>query len=123
MKRIWLGLGLLGLLLGLGLLTARSMDRVNGTIARDLEQAAQSESWKEAAALSQGAAEAWQRHSHFTASLADHKDIDQIDGLFAQLEVLRRREDHASHATLCAYLSESVTALMEAHRLTWWNLL
>ena len=50
-------------------------------------------------------------------------DMDEVDRLFAQLEVYRRRGDTLSHAGTCAYLSEAVTAIKEVHRFRWWNLL
>ena len=123
MKRIWIGFGLLGLLLSLGFLTAGRMEQVHSEISHRLERAAEAEKWEEATALSQEAEKQWQRHSHFTASVADHENIDRIDSLFAQLEVYRRQRDPDAHAATCAYLAETVTALKEAHRLTWWNLL
>lgn len=123
MKRIWIGLGLLGLLLVLGFVTSNKMEHVHTAISHRLEQAVETAVWEEAAALSQEAEAQWQQHSHFTASLADHEHIDQIDSLFAQLKVYRSNADALSHAATCAYLAESVTALKEAHRLTWWNLL
>ena len=123
MKRIWIGLGLLGLLLVLGFATAGRMEHIHNDISHRLERAAETEVWEEAAALSREAEQQWQQHSHFTASVADHEDIDQIDGLFAQLAIYRSQADPLSHAATCAYLAEAVTALKEAHQLTWWNLL
>lgn len=123
MKRIWIGLGLLGFLLGISLLTARKMASVHTQVAHRLEQAAETESFQQAAQWSREAETAWRHHCHFTASLTDHANIDQIDGLFAQLQVYRQAGNTLSHATTCAYLAEMITALQEAHRLTWWNLL
>lgn len=123
MKRIWIGLGLMGLLLGLGLLTARRMERVQTAVSHRLALAAQATQWEEATALSREAEAQWQQHRRFTAALANHNDMDEVDRLFAQLEVYRRRGDTLSHAGTCAYLSEAVTAIKEVHRFRWWNLL
>lgn len=123
MKRIWIGIGLLSLLLALGILASRQMEQTHQQICDQLKQACETSQWEEAAALGESAQRQWSQNRHFTASLADHGDVDQIDGLFAQLEVYRRHEDSLSYAATCAYLSEAITALQEAHRLTWWNLL
>ena len=123
MKRIWIGLGLLGLLLVLGLFTIRQMDRVHLGIVDALEQAAREPQWEQALSLGQDALQKWKQHRHFTASLSEHDSIDQIDSLFAQLEVYQKEKDPISHAATCAYLSEAISALLDAHRLTWWNLL
>lgn len=123
MKRIWLGLGLLAALLVLGFITIRQMDRVHLGIVDELEQAAREPQWEQAVSLSQEALQKWKQHRHFTASFSEHDNIDQIDSLFAQLEVYQHEKDPLSHAATCAYLSEAISALLDAHRLTWWNLL
>lgn len=123
MKRIWIGIGLLMGLLVLGFVASNQMVRVHLGIAKQLEQAAQEPQWEQAVSLSREAKEAWHRHRSFTASLSEHDNIDQIDSLFAQLEVYQTQADPLSHASACAYLSEAISALLDAHRLTWWNLL
>jgi hypothetical protein len=123
MKRIWLGLGLLVLLLVLGLTITRQMDQVHSDIADGLEKAARSENWTQAISQGQQARAQWEEHRRFTASFSEHKNIDQIDSLFAQLEVYENRADALSHAATCAYLSKAISALLDTHRLTWWNLL
>lgn len=123
MKRIWLGVGLLAFLLGLGVFTTWNMERIHAPLCQKLEQAGQTPDWNLAAAQGQAAQEQWEGSRRFTAGVAEHEDVDQIDSLFAQLEVYRSRGDVTAHAATCACLSQALTALREAQRLTWWNLL
>lgn len=126
MKRLWIGIGILAALLGAGLWAMFSMDHIHSAISEELEQAAQTvqdSGWEEAAALTDSAKEDWETHWRFSAALADHSSIDQIDGLFAQLKVYEDRRDTTSYAAACAQLAQMVSALEEGHRLSWWNLL
>ena len=123
MKRIWLGIGLLLLLMAIGQGVSWKMDHLHETTCLQLRQAVEATQWEKATALGHAAQTQWEAHRRFTASLADHQEVDQIDALFAQLEVYRTQGDTLSHASTCAHLEEAITALQETHRLTWWNLL
>ena len=123
MRRIWIGVGILLGLLILGILVMQITDRGLGAVSETLKQATEARDWSEAVSLAQRAQKQWKQRWHLMASLADHTDIDAIDGLFAQLMVCQQYNAQANHATLCARLSEAVRDLEENHRLTWWNLL
>lgn len=126
MGRFWLGVGILVLFLVLGIWVAHAMDDVHQTIAQTLDDAAAqslSGDLAEGIALVQQAKSNWQSHWRSTASVADHEPMDEIDGLFAQLEVYGKAGLAADFATYCARLSQLVTAVAEAHALNWWNLL
>lgn len=123
MKRMWIGIGILTALLALGLYTMWLTDHRLSEVAYQLQKAAAEENWETAEQLSRQAKQQWEDNWFFSAALADHTDIDEIDGVFARLEVYRRYENTAAHAATCAWLSEAVTDLEENHRLTWWNLL
>ena len=123
MKRIWIGIGLLLALLALGLGVMVLADHRLGRVAGELEKAAQAESWDRAVELSERARVLWEENWNLSAALGDHSDIDQIDAVFAQLEVYIKRKDPVAHAATCAFLSEVITDLEENHRLTWWNVL
>jgi hypothetical protein len=123
MKRIWIGLGVLLGLLAVGLFTMWLADHRLSEVSWQLETAAREENWDRAVALSDKAKALWEENRYFSAALSDHTDIDQIDGIFAQLEVYVHRREKVAHAAACAYLSEAITDLEENHRLTWWNLL
>ncbi len=126
MRRFLLGAGLLALLLALGLWISFSMNRLHRTISQTLTEAAQLTLSGELDAghdLAQGAQQVWDSHWHSTASVADHAPMDEIDGLFAQLETYAQAGQTAAFAANCTRLATLIEAVGEAHSLTWWNLL
>ncbi len=126
MGRFWLGIGMLALFLILGLWVTYAMDNVHSEISQTLDGAAAqtlSGDLAEGIALVGQAKDQWQAHWHGTASVADHAPMDEIDGLFAQLETYGQAGLSEEFAAYCARLSNLVTAVGEAHSLTWWNLL
>lgn len=126
MKRSHFGGGLLILLLILGFLTSWAMSRCQEPIAYDLKQASQTalrEDWEQTGALIQDAEARWQHCWHFSASLADHSPMESIDGLFAQLSTYLRARDASAVSAVCAELARQVEAMIDAHNLSWWNLL
>ena len=126
MKRGWIGLGLLVLLLVGGLLVTWRMDHCHRTIAADLDRAAGfalQENWEQAAACAQSAKNGWQAGWNLSAAFADHEPMENIDSLFAQLETYAALRDNAAFSALCAQLARQIEAMGDAHGLTWWNLL
>lgn len=123
MRRIWIGIGILVALLVLGLAVMRITDRQLGEVHDTLKQASEIRDWDKAVDLAQQAQKDWQQKRYLMAALADHTDIDAIDGIFAQLEVYQQRRSETDHAAACAQLAEAIRDLEENHRLTWWNLL
>lgn len=126
MRRLWIGLGILIGLLVVGLWSMERMEDIHSVIASELTQAAavlQEENWSRADALMASARKNWERHWKFTASMADHTTLDEVDGTFAQLEVYRLRREPTACAATCARLAEQVAALEEAYLLNWWNIL
>ncbi len=122
-RRIWIGVLVLIGLLAASLGTKEYLTALHEPTAEKLHTAAREDRWENAAALSEEAAQQWSQNRHFTAALAEHEEMDRIDGLFHQLEVFRDRRDAISHGAICAQLSTAIQSLIEAHRLTWWNLL
>ncbi len=126
MKRLWLGVALLVLMLGLGLFTAWGMAQLQNPVSEALEQAADmalSGDFQQARRLSQEACELWQKNWPATASMADHAPMDEIDGLFAKLRTFAKSENTQEFAACCARIGELVHAISDAHGLNWWNLL
>ena len=126
MKRCWVGLACLLLLLAGGLYVSRVMVNSHAPIAQALDRAAecaQAEDWEAAASLTGKAGEAWQRHWHFTAAFADHEPMETIDALFSRLTVFASARKSEEFAAVCRELSRQVEAMGDAPRLTWWNLL
>lgn len=126
MGRFLLGVGILVLFLVAGLWISYSMDSVHQTISQTLDDAAACSlngDLAEGITLAGAAQQQWQRHWHGTAAVADHAPMDEIDGLFAQLETYGKAGHCETFAAYCARLSQLVSAMGEAHSLNWWNLL
>lgn len=125
-KRFFLGLGLLTLFLVLGLVISIAISRANNPISGHLEQASQealSGNLENGIFLAQQAKNTWQKAWHGIAMVADHAPMDEIDSLFAQMEVYAQARDGLHFSSYCARLSELVEAIADAQRLNWWNLL
>lgn len=123
MKRIWIGVGILIVLLAVGILMMQLTDRQLEQTADALQQAAGTGDWELAVSLAREARQDWNRRCHLMAALTDHADLDLIEGGFAQLEVYGQRNAQTDHAATCAQLSEALRHLKESQKLTWWNLL
>lgn len=126
MKRMWFGIVLLAVLLMGGIGMTLAMHRIHDPISARLAQAAeasQSGQWDKGKALAQGAGADWKQYWRFTAACADHEPMDEIDGLFAELEVYARQGDVSEFAATCAHLAELTRAMGGAHGASWWNLL
>lgn len=126
MIRFRFGVGILAVVLAAGIAAMLFMGHVHGDICDDLEDAADlaAESRvEEAAECIQNAKENWEDHRHLVASLAEHTDMDEIDGLFRQLETYQEILDANACAAICAELVFRVEALGESHDINWWNIL
>ena len=123
MRRIWIGIGILVALLGIGMAAMEVMDRQLGAVTQKLEQASETENWDEEVSLAQEAKKLWEEKWPMMAALSDHSDMDSVDELFAQLEVYQQHRAQTDHAATCARLCETIGDLKENHRITWWNLL
>ena len=126
MKRLWLGITLLALFFGLSLFVGGAMDAAHLEIAEILENAADlvlEENYALGQKQAQKAKEKWEENWRWTAAVADHAPMDEIDGLFAQLKAFEKPEDAAHYASTCLQLVKLVEAMAEAHRLSLENLL
>ncbi len=126
MKRGWIGLGLLLVLLAGSIAVTCAMDSQHAPMARDLEAAsdlALAGEWEKASALAEKTRAEWEEKWNFDAAFADHEPMEAIDGLFAQADVYARTREEISFAAVCAELARRLEAMGDAHGLTWWNLL
>lgn len=126
MKRFWLGIGLLGVLLVAGIWITVSMNRFHMPVSEKLtraEDAAREERWEDAAALLNQADALWTKHRSFSAAVADHEPMEEIDSLFAQVQCYAALREQAECAAACARLATLTKAMAEAHAVNWWNLM
>ena len=126
MKRIWIGIVLLGLLLIGGIGTGEFMEQAHDPVARDVRQAGEvvlRDQWELAQALVKRAQDRWEEKWPVTAAIADHEPMDEIDALFAQLETSGQTRDSAAYSAICSHLGSLLEALSQGHRCKWWNLM
>ncbi len=126
MKRLWLGLGILALLLAVSSTVFIAMDRIHSPIAQTLSQAAdaaEAEDWENASALAEAARARWERYRHFTAMVADHTPMDELDGLFQELTIYAQAEENPHFSATAQHLSALAAGMAESQKPCWWNVL
>jgi hypothetical protein len=126
MRRAYLGLGILATLLALCIGIWWGMDRVHGGIADLLIQgqaAAEKDDWQGAETFALQARARWEQHHRFTAAFADHTPMDEMDGLFAELEVFLQNRESPHFESTCARLILLTRAMADSHGVQWWNVL
>lgn len=125
-RRFWYGLGTLLVLLVLSLWTAWGMENRQRPITDALEQASQvalEGDIDRGAALVSHARTAWEETRTLTATAADHGPMEEIESLFAQVQVYAQAGETAEFSAYCTRLAKLVAAVGEAHKLSWQNLL
>ena len=126
MIRGWFGFAILILFLILGFVTATVMDNAHLPTESLLAQAAEQTlngNFEEAVALGQQAKLRWDKHWNGTATVADHSPMDDVDALFAEMEIYAKAEEKPHFAAVCRELSRRIQAMAGAHRFSWWNIL
>ena len=109
MKRLWVGILLLLVLLAGTLAVTVAMDRIYAPMVEALE-----------AGDLEAAEERYGRWRNLTAAFADHGPMEEMDALFARAEICK---DDQERKALCAELAQRARAMSNAHSPTWWNLL
>ena len=125
MKRMWIGAGLLALLLAAGLLVGEVMADRTAPGAEKLRQAAQyarAEEWEQAEELAGEVQTDWERIKWLAEILATHENLEQIEISFGQLDFYART-DGAAYSALCDTLASQLEALGKAHGCSLGNLL
>ena len=126
MVRGWLGFGILVFFLILGFVVAGAMDNAHIPTEQLLSQAAEKVldgDFEGAVALGFEAKTRWDKHWNGTATVADHSPMDDVDALFAEMEIYAKTEERPHFAAVCKELSQRIQAVAEAHRFSWWNIL
>lgn len=126
MKRSIFGVGMLGFLLVACLLAQNRMAAAHSPTAKLVEKAGQlalAEDWEGAETAFRQAAQRWQDCRSLTASLADHTPMEDVEGLFAQLEIFAEQQETTQFAALCRELAGRVEAMADAHVMSLWNVL
>ena len=126
MLRLWIGIGILAILLamGIGLLWGSSV--FFKELSEDLQQAgdfALAGNWQAAGEKVEKSREKWEAYRPFWASFTDHEPVEQMQNLFSQLELYRARQLEVEFAAVCRNLVHVAEAIDEAHGLRWWSVL
>ena len=125
-KRFYLGAALLALILLVGILTMTWLERANEEIVLTLKkttQAAQSGDLEQAQKLAKQAQGRWLGCWKGFAIVADHRQMDEIDALFAKMNYYGAAGNREDFGACCARIGRLVEGVADDHRLTWWNLL
>ena len=126
MKRLWIGVIILVLLLGAGIGTTVFAVRTHNSISQKLAQASEAAlrgKWEEACSVSLDAKKQWEAMRHGTAAIADHEPMEEIDDLFSQMDIYLLTRQQIPFASCCASLSVLTNAIGESHAINWWSLL
>ena len=125
MKRLWIGIGFLAVILLIGTGITLAFEQLHKPLSDTLQQAseaAMAEDWEKASALTKSAKADWEKCREFTAAVADHEPLEEMDALFAQLEVLARQQETTDFAALSAQLARMAQAMADSQSISWWNL-
>ena len=126
MKRLAIGVGLLVIMLPLGIWVSGQFSAVYNPMAEFLEQAgaaAQGGNWDAAAEGLAQAKTLWGQWHHFSAAVADHEPLEEMEGIFGELERCLQLRSTAKFAILCRKLSALARAMAESQSISWWALL
>ena len=126
MARGWLGAGILAVFLGLCLLVSQLAGNAHQPTGELLEQAAEKTlagDFEEGVSLAKEARQRWQKQWKGTAAIADHSPMDEVDDLFAEMEIYAKTGEEPHFAACCKELAQRLQAIADAHRLSWWNIL
>ena len=126
MARGWLGAGVLVVFLILGIIVSACVGNGHIPTGALLDQAAEAAlagNLEQGIALGFEAKQRWERQWNATAAIADHSPMDEVDALFAEMEVYARAGEQPHFAACCKELSQRLQAIADAHRFSWWNVL
>lgn len=126
MKRLWIGIIVLSVLLSSGIGITMLIFRTHRPIAKTLQQASHaaiSGNWEQATMQAQQAHRQWKKCRDLTAALADHSVLEEVDSLFAQVQVYTALRDVYSFGAACAHLSRLTQAIAESQLPKWQNFL
>jgi hypothetical protein len=126
MKRLWIGAAVLLILLIGGILSTSYLCAFHQDLTQTLTQAvdsAQAGQWQQALSLCRDARQDWQRHFRFSAAFTDHAPLEEMDQLFAQLEICQEEVLTQKFILTCTRLSHLSQAVGDSYVPHWWNIL
>lgn len=126
MKHLYIGLGILSIILLGSLCSLFAMNRNLGEAEQLLEAAwddCQVEAFETARISAQAAQDCWQKGYGLTASLIDHGPLEEANRTFAQMEACARLQEWDEFAQSCKSLLTMVRDLQEREKPLYYNIL
>jgi len=125
MNRLWIGVAVLAVFLGLGIGSCLYLNRVEAAVTEALEAAAEAAlaGSPQAEVQAQRARELWAAARERIAAVSPREPVDRADSLFARLSLYVRREEWTELAACCLELKEVLRSLAETQRCSWQSLL
>ena len=126
MKRFWIGITVLSLLLFAGLGIAFFLERYHRPICLTLERAAAAAldgNLGKAEELTKDAQRQWDDRRKWTATLVEHGILEEAECLFAEAQVYAQAGNTQALAATCARLAELIDAIAQSHHTSWQNVL
>lgn len=126
MSRLWIGIGILLILLAMGVGLLWGSRAFFEDFSRDLDRAGEAAlagDWAAAAEAAGRGQARWEHYRRFWAAFTDHEPVEQMQDLFSRLEVYRQRQLDADFAIVCRSIVLLAEAIDESHNLRWWSVL
>ena len=120
MKRVWIGAGILAVLLVAGLLAGFAMEGLDSG-AKKLDtvgQLALAGAWEGAEDTLEEVEDDWENRRWLLTALADHEVIEDMEASLAQLEAYLDQRDAAAIHALSSALAKKMEAIGKANSLT-----
>lgn len=126
MKRGWLAVALLGLMVALSLWHVSTLGNLTGALNEELRRAeslAERGDWAAAAQVTQAASERWNGRSFYLHTTLDHKTADDIAVSFAETLEFLQWQEAGEYSAANARLMEQLRLLGEMEKPSLENLL
>ena len=126
MNRLWIGVGLLVILLAMGVTMLFVSRNFYEDFSQSLEQAgrfAMNGNWTAAENQAARSRQKWERYQRFWAAFTDHAPVEQMENLFSQLELYQFQQEAVDFSAVCRSLAYMARAIKESHGLKWWSVL
>ena len=126
MNRLWIGIAMLVLFLGLGLGSMFLLNRFREPVTEALETAAAEVLAGNPAGGMEKARQArafWERYRRGLAAVTSHEPMEEMEALFARLAVYGQAEAWTEYAACCVRLARLAEAIAETQSWNWRSLL
>ena len=126
MKRLWIGVVLLTVMLATGVAMLLVSRDFYGKFSDTLDQAGEyalAENWVAAGDKLRESQRLWEQYRRFWAASTDHEPVEEVQRLFSQLEVYEKCRQATEFAAICRSIVHRAESIDEAQSLKWWSIL